>query len=201
MESIGIGLVIVSHSKHIAEGVVELISKVAKDVPITYVGGTEGGGIGTSFDQVDRVVSENPADTLLVFFDLGSAKMNLKMVTDFSDKSIIINRVPIVEGAYNAAALLQAGAELSVIQIQLPDALFYEKIGQQIAGFSKEKTLMIGDSLTADIQGGNNAGIDTIWYNPHHLENHTQAQPTYEVYSYQDLLDCLDKNILEKITF
>lgn len=79
------------------------------------------------------------------------------------------------------------------LQTQKPDALFYEKIGQQIAGFSKEKTLMIGDSLTADIQGGNNAGIDTIWYNPHHLENPTQAQPTYEIHSYQDLLDCLDK--------
>ena len=52
---------------------------------------------------------------------------------------------------------------------------------------------MIGDSLTADIQGGNNAGIDTIWYNPHDLENPTQAQPTYEVHSYKDLLDCLDK--------
>ena len=79
------------------------------------------------------------------------------------------------------------------LQTQKPDALFYEKIGQQIEGFSKEKTLMIGDSLTADIQGGNNAGIDTIWYNPHHLENYTQAQPTYEIHSYQDLLDCLDK--------
>ncbi len=79
------------------------------------------------------------------------------------------------------------------LQTQKPDALFYEKIGQQIAGFSKEKTLMIGDSLTADIQGGNNAGIDTIWYNPHRVENHTQAQPTYEVHSYQDLLDYLDK--------
>ena len=79
------------------------------------------------------------------------------------------------------------------LQTQKPDALFYEKIGQQIEGFSKEKTLMIGDSLTADIQGGNNAGIDTIWYNPHHLENYTQAQPTYEVHSYRDLLDCLDK--------
>lgn len=78
------------------------------------------------------------------------------------------------------------------LQTQKPDALFYEKKGQQIAGFSKEKALMIGDSLTADIQGGNNAGIDTIWYNPHHLENHTQAQPTYEIHSYQDLLDCLD---------
>lgn len=75
---------------------------------------------------------------------------------------------------------------------QKPDALFYERIGQQIHGFSKENTVMIGDSLTADIQGGNNAGIDTIWYNPHHLENKTQAQPTYEVHSYQDLLNCLD---------
>ena len=75
---------------------------------------------------------------------------------------------------------------------QKPDALFYERIGQQIPGFSKDKTVMIGDSLTADIQGGNNAGIDTIWYNPHHLKNKTQAQPTFEVHSYQDLLNCLD---------
>ena len=79
------------------------------------------------------------------------------------------------------------------LQTQKPDALFYEKIGQQIAGFSKGKTLMIGDSLTADIQGGNNADIDTIWYNPHHLENKTKAQPTYEVDSYQALLELLDK--------
>ncbi len=52
---------------------------------------------------------------------------------------------------------------------------------------------MIGDSLSADIQGGNNAGIDTIWYNPHHLENKSLAQPTYEVDSYQALLELLDK--------
>jgi len=78
------------------------------------------------------------------------------------------------------------------LQTQKPDTLFYEKIGQQIAGFSKEMTLMIGDSLTADIQGGNNADIDTIWYNSHHLENKTKTQPTYEVDSYHALLDCLD---------
>lgn len=79
------------------------------------------------------------------------------------------------------------------LHTQKPDALFYERIGQQIPGFSKEKTVMIGDSLTADIQGGNNAGIDTIWYNPHYLENKTQAHPTYEVDSYQALLELLDK--------
>ena len=79
------------------------------------------------------------------------------------------------------------------LHTQKPDAEFYEKIGARIPNFDKNHALMIGDSLSADIQGGNNAGIDTIWYNPHHLENHTQSQPTYEVHSYQGLLDCLDK--------
>ena len=77
------------------------------------------------------------------------------------------------------------------LHTQKPDAEFYEKIGARIPNFDKNHALMIGDSLTADIQGGNNAGIDTIWFNPHHLENKTQAQPTYEVHSYKDLLKCL----------
>ena len=79
------------------------------------------------------------------------------------------------------------------LHTQKPDAAFYEKIGARIPNFDKDHALMIGDSLTADIQGGNNADIDTIWYNPHHLENKTQAQPTYEVDSYQALLEILDK--------
>lgn len=79
------------------------------------------------------------------------------------------------------------------LHTQKPDAAFYEKIGARIPNFDKDHALMIGDSLSADIQGGNNAGIDTIWYNPHHLENMTQARPTYEVDSYQALLEILDK--------
>ena len=79
------------------------------------------------------------------------------------------------------------------LHTQKPDAEFYEKIGARIPNFDKNHALMIGDSLTADIQGGNNAGIDTIWYNPQHLENATQLHPTYEVHSYKDLLNCLGK--------
>ncbi|MBZ2110021.1 YjjG family noncanonical pyrimidine nucleotidase [Streptococcus infantis] len=77
------------------------------------------------------------------------------------------------------------------LHTQKPDAEFYKKIGACIPNFDKNHALMIGDSLSADIQGGNNVDIDTIWYNPHHLENKTQAQPTYEVHSYKDLLNCL----------
>ena len=79
------------------------------------------------------------------------------------------------------------------LHTQKPDAEFYEKIGACIPNFDKNQTLMIGDSLSADIQGGQNAGIDTIWYNPQHLENTTQLHPTHEVHSYKDLLNCLGK--------
>ena len=116
-----IGIIVVSHSKNIAQGVVDLISEVAKDVSITYVGGTEDGEIGTSFDQVQQIVEQNDKKTLLAFFDLGSAKMNLELVADFSEKNIIINSVTVVEGAYTAAALLQAGADLDSIQSQLAE--------------------------------------------------------------------------------
>lgn len=116
-----VGIVIISHARHLAQGIVDLIQEVAKDVAITHVGGTEDGGIGTSFEQVQATIEENPAQTLLAFFDLGSARMNLEMVADFSDKTILIQQVPVVEGAYTAAALLQAGADLTTIQHQLAD--------------------------------------------------------------------------------
>lgn len=74
---------------------------------------------------------------------------------------------------------------------QKPEVAFYEKIGNLIPGFAKEQALMIGDSLTADIAGGNAAGIATVWYNPDHKENTSQVVPTYEVSNYQEIADLL----------
>lgn len=116
-----LGILIVSHSKHIAQGVYDLVQEVAKDVSITFVGGDSDGGIGTSFDQVQQIVDDNPKEKLLAFFDLGSARMNLEMVADFSDKEIHIVQVPIVEGTYTAAALIQAGLDQDGILAQLTE--------------------------------------------------------------------------------
>lgn len=65
-----------------------------------------------------------------------------------------------------------------------PDPAYYDWIAQQIDGFQKQAALMIGDSLSADIQGGHNAGIDTIWYNERDLVNDTILEPTYVADSY-----------------
>lgn len=78
-----------------------------------------------------------------------------------------------------------------MMHTQKPEKAFYEKIAEQINGFHHTQALMIGDSLSADISGGNNAGIDTVWYNPDRLANTTSAKPTYTVHSYQELLALL----------
>lgn len=113
-----LGIVVVSHSEYIAKGIVDLVKEVAKDISITYAGGNDG-SIGTSFDAVLSAVEENEGDKLLTFFDLGSARMNLDMVSDFTDKELTIYTVPVVEGTYTAAALLQVGAPIEVIAEQL----------------------------------------------------------------------------------
>ena len=52
---------------------------------------------------------------------------------------------------------------------------------------NREHVLVVGDSLTSDIQGGVNAGLDTCWFNPGHAENPGKVTPTYEIASLEEL--------------
>jgi len=64
---------------------------------------------------------------------------------------------------------------------QKPHIKYFEYVLANIPQIGKDKMLVIGDSLTADIAGGNNAGIDTCWFNPAGSENSTGIVPTYEI--------------------
>ena len=52
---------------------------------------------------------------------------------------------------------------------------------------NREHILVVGDSLSSDIQGGINAGLDTCWLNRNHVENPGQISPTYEIESLEQL--------------
>ena len=56
----------------------------------------------------------------------------------------------------------------------------------------KSKILMIGDSLSSDIKGGINFGVDTCWTNFKNIENLTPLKPTYEISTLLDLLKILN---------
>lgn len=114
-----LGITIVSHVPEIAVGIEKLIKQVAKDVPLTLAGGTNDNDIGTSMDKIINAFNENQADEILAFYDLGSAKMNLEMAVEFSDKKVHLYNTALIEGAYTAASLLQAEVPLKEIEEQL----------------------------------------------------------------------------------
>ncbi len=67
------------------------------------------------------------------------------------------------------------------VGFEKPDRRYFEKVKAAIPGFKEEEALVIGDSLTSDILGGNNAGIKTVWFNPKGRENNTKAVPYWEI--------------------
>ena len=77
------------------------------------------------------------------------------------------------------------------IKISKPDPRIFDYALDKLDHMDKSKVLMIGDSLTSDMQGGINAGIDTCWYNPNHLENKSGLNLTYEIHSLNELKEIL----------
>ena len=116
-----VGLVIVSHSAKLAEGVVELAAQMAKDVAIRAAGGTDDGRIGTSFDRVNDAVTALRAagHDVAILSDLGSATMTVESVLDFLDEDesehVRFADGPLVEGAVAAAVTAQVGGDLDAV--------------------------------------------------------------------------------------
>lgn len=75
------------------------------------------------------------------------------------------------------------------LNAQKPSINFFNTVFSRIPYFNKEETAIIGDSLTSDIQGGINAGIDTIWYNPKRKEVKDPVIPTYDIAQLNEIYD------------
>ena len=75
-----------------------------------------------------------------------------------------------------------------------PGKAYFDYCFSRISNFHRENTVIIGDSLTSDILGGKNAGICTVWYNPHGSENASEIQSDYQVGELAEI-----ENLLEKI--
>lgn len=68
-----------------------------------------------------------------------------------------------------------------------PSKVFFDLCFAQIPDFDPEKAMMVGDSLSSDIQGGINAGIHTCWVNVFDKKNSGPVKPDYEISSLSQL--------------
>lgn len=79
------------------------------------------------------------------------------------------------------------------IGVNKPDKLYFDRCAQRIPGYDPKKAMIVGDSLTSDIQGGINAGMRTVWVNPGHKPHPEQIVPDYEIESLSQLEKLLDE--------
>ena len=76
-----------------------------------------------------------------------------------------------------------------VVGAAKPAPEIFEYAFERIEDLNKRSVLMVGDTLTSDILGGNQVGIDTCWFNPQQQPNDTTIQPTYEIQHIRQLVE------------
>lgn len=74
------------------------------------------------------------------------------------------------------------------IGYEKPDIRFFDVAFSRIPNFRKEEAIIIGDSLTSDMRGGNNAGIACCWYNPKGLECPEDLKVDYIIRDLSELI-------------
>ncbi|MET4636926.1 dihydroxyacetone kinase phosphoryl donor subunit DhaM [Mycetocola sp. 2940] len=153
-----VGLVFVSHSARIADGLVELARQMAPDVPLLAAGGTDDGGIGTSFDLVTAAIGEaDSGDGAVILCDLGSAILTAETALDFLDDEqrsrVLIVDAPLVEGGVAAAVAAQTGEDRDGVAAAArtatgsPPAPEQPSVGRE--GYSRIVTVINRDGLHA----------------------------------------------------
>ena len=124
-----VGIVVVSHSEALAQGVVALAREMGSaELAVEAAGGTEEPGVlGTSAERVqaaiERVMSP---DGVLVLMDLGSALMSAEFAVELLGETpgtVVLSEAPLVEGAVAAAAAAGGGASLDEVAAEARGAL------------------------------------------------------------------------------
>ncbi|SES70264.1 dihydroxyacetone kinase, phosphotransfer subunit [Salinibacillus kushneri] len=113
-----VGIVLISHSPKVVEGIKDIIRQMVPDVPVELAGGTDDGSIGTNVEKIQNAI-ENAYNEkgVLLFFDLGSAMMNAELAVEMTDyEKVKVVKAPLLEGAYVAAVESGMGKTLEEVE-------------------------------------------------------------------------------------
>jgi phosphoenolpyruvate---glycerone phosphotransferase subunit DhaM len=128
-----IGIVLVSHSAALAEGLAELVGQVSgDDVRIRPAGGTADGGLGTDPDRIAAAIrAADSGDGVLVLVDIGSAVLAVRAILaggDVDGLDVRLVDAPLVEGAVAASVLAATGADLAAAAAAAEEARVVGKL-------------------------------------------------------------------------
>lgn len=164
-----VGIVIVSHSAALADGVIALARQMASaDLVLEPAGGfTEPGSLGTDPERIRAAVARAMSpDGVLVLMDLGSALISAEFALELlgeTDAPVLLSDAPLVEGAIAAAVAASGGAPLAEVAAEARGAL-----AMKTAQLSPEQSPQpsspltepeLAGALTAELPLGNEVGL------------------------------------------
>ena len=120
-----VGIVVVSHSSDLAEGLAALASQMAgPDVRIKPAGGLPDGGLGTDEDRVRAAIrAADQGSGVVILGDLGSAILTVRHVLErHGNGHVRLVDAPLVEGAVAAAVTASANMPLDDVAKSAEDA-------------------------------------------------------------------------------
>jgi dihydroxyacetone kinase phosphotransfer subunit len=128
-----VGVVLVSHSARLADGLAELVRELGGDqVPVIAAGGMDDGSLGTSYGRIERAVLEADQGVgVLLLGDLGSALLTVKTLLDEGvgkRSRAVLADAPFVEGAVAAVVTASAGGDLDAVRAAAEEARQFRKL-------------------------------------------------------------------------
>jgi dihydroxyacetone kinase phosphotransfer subunit len=129
-------LVLVSHSRQLAEGLQQMVEQVAgPEVRVLVAAGTEDGRLGTSAPAITEAIrTADDGHGVLVLIDLGSAALSAELALEDLDphqrERVRISGAPFVEGAILAAVEATLGSDLDAVAAAAARAVDLPKLPQ-----------------------------------------------------------------------
>jgi YjjG family noncanonical pyrimidine nucleotidase len=146
----------------------------------------------TSIDQLSNVYLERLAICAEL---IDGAYEVLGALSKTCQIAIVTNGLQSVQRGRFARSTIQPFVNELIISEEIgaakPHAAFFETAATRTGNPPKSEILLIGDSLTSDIRGGMDYGIDTCWYNPAGEQRPEGLPLTYEIRSLQQLLEVI----------
>jgi len=128
-----VGVVLVSHSQKLAEGLAELVRELGGDqVSVIAAGGMDDGSLGTSYGRIEQAVHDADQGVgVLLLGDLGSALLTVRTLLDegVGDQArAVLADAPFVEGAVAAVVTASAGGDLEAVRAAAEEARQFRKL-------------------------------------------------------------------------
>jgi len=128
-----VGVVLVSHSQKLAEGLAELVRELGGDqVSVIAAGGMDDGSLGTSYGRIEQAVHDADQGVgVLLLGDLGSALLTVRTLLDegVGERArAVLADAPFVEGAVAAVVTASAGGDLEAVRTAAEEARQFRKL-------------------------------------------------------------------------